>query len=466
MKRYKLMKISFSRTWYNAIYKDVYASGLNPKLHFNSYGMMEKRFQNPMSFLNQFNNSFYFRNLVISTLFNLAPKLKSQRIAKLFFDYCLKLEVSKIKKYKFRNLCIVPFLKDGVAEASKLYISTLSSSEELGVLKALDHTSGAEFQPMVLEFWSNGKLLDKIPLIFPAFSLYEYSQTCTKIEQIYIQHIFQIEAIVEYFLLNYNSKFTFFIHDFYLLTTKYHLFDEFNEKKYSLDYAFIHFPNKKIDFNLFLNSVSKFICPSKFVYDKYKRYIPREKLDWNYPPEITNIEDLPVQEIYKQDIFNVLIIGHLGKYKGSSIISNLKNTFEKERLPYRFLHFGRNALFENDDYYLNIPNMNRDELLDECRKLPISFAFLPFQVDETYSFTLSDVFLLQLPLIVSKVGATSERCLKRNLTLLIDPDSTERQILESFNRLVSAHKNKCFNNSTLSNELKLKRQRILDSVLK
>jgi hypothetical protein len=458
------MKISFSRTWYNAMYKDVYASGLNPKLHFNSYGIMENRFQNPITFLNQFNNSFYFRNLVISTLFVLTPKLKSPRIAKLFFDYCLKLEVSKIKKYKFRNLCIVPFLKDGVAEASKLYILTLSSSEELGVLKALDHTSGTEFQPMVLEFWSNGELVDQIPLIFPAFSLFEYSQKCTRIEQIYIQHIFQIEAVVEYFLLNYNSRFTFFIHDFYLLTTKYHLFDEITEQKYSLDYAVNHFPNRKIDFNLYLDSVNEFICPSKFVYDKFKRYIPREKLDWNYPPEITNIENLPVQEIYKQDFFNVLIIGHLGKYKGSSAISNLRKIIEDEKLPYRFLHFGRNALFENDDYYINIPNMNRNELLDECRKLPISFAFLPFQVGETYSFSLSDVFLLQLPLVVSKVGAIPERCLNRDLTLLIDPDSTERQILESFNRLVSASKDKCFSNSTISNELKFKRLRNLYTI--
>ena len=451
--------MTFSRTWYNALYKDVYASGLNPKLHFKSYGMKEKRFKNPLSFLNQFNNSFYFRNLVISTIFILTPKLKSQRIARIFLYYCLNLEVSKIMKYRINKLCIVPFLKDGVAEASKLYISTLSSSELLGVLKALDHTNGTKFQPMVLEFWSKGELVDKIPLIFPAFSLFEYCQKCTKIERIYIQHIFQIEAIVEHFILNFSSKFIFFIHDFYLLTEKYHLFDEVTEQKYYLDYAVTNFPNRKIDFNLYVNSVRKFICPSKFVYDKYKRYIPREKLDWNYPPEILNIEDLPVQGIYKEDVYNVLIIGHLGNYKGSSVISNLKKTVENEKLPYRFLHFGRNALFENDEYYINFPDMNRNELLNECKKLPISFAFLPFQVDETYSFTLSDVFLLQLPLVVSEVGAIRERCMNRNLTLFIDPDSTERQILESFNRLVIAPKNMCFNNSTLSDELKLKRLR-------
>jgi hypothetical protein len=453
------MKISFSSTWYNALYKDVYASGLNPRFHFKSYGIKEKRFRNPMSFLNQFDNSFYFKNLIISALFVITPKLKNQEITKIFFDYCLSLEVSKIKKYKFKSLCIVPFLKDGVAEASKIHSSALSASKVLGVLKALDHTSGAEFQPMVLEVWFNGKSVDKIPLIFPAFSLFEYSKKYTKIKQIYIQHMFQIEAIVEYFLLNYNSKFTFFIHDFYLLTTKFHLFDELSEQKYSLDYAVDHFPNRNIDFNLYLNSVSKFICSSKFVYNQYRKYIPGEKLDWNYPPEIANIEELPVQEIYKQDIFNILVIGHLGKYKGSSIISKLKSTFENERLPYRFLHFGRNALFENDDYYLNIPNMNRDELLDECRRLPISFAFLPFQVEETYSFTLSDIFLLQLPLVVSKVGAVPERCINRNFTLLILPESSEKAIISSFDKLVSSPKIKYKYKSKLTPDIKLKRQR-------
>ena len=173
---------------------------------------------------------------------------------------------------------------------------------------------------------------------------------------------------------------------------------------------------------------------------------------------------MPVQEIYKEDVYNVLLIGHLGNYKGSSVISSLKKIVENEKLPYRFLQFGRNALFENDEYYINFPDMNRNELLDECKKLPISFAFLPFQVDETYSFTLSDVFLLQLPLVVSEVGAIPERCIKRNLTLFIDPDSTERLILESFDRLVSAPKNKCFYNSILSDKLKLKRLRTLHNL--
>jgi hypothetical protein len=454
------MNKSFSSTWYNALYKDVYASGLNPKLHFKSYGITEKRFLNPMSFLNQFDNSFYFKNLLLSALFILTPKIRSQRIAKLFFDYCLNLEVSKLRKYKFKNLCVVPFLKDGVAEVSKIYSSALSSSGVLGVLKALDHANGKEFQPMVLEIWVNGKSEVKFPLIFPTFSLLEYSKKYTKIELIYIQHIFQIEKIVEYFLLNYSSKFIFFIHDFYLLTEKFHLFDEMTEQKYYLDYAVSNFPNRKINFNLYLNSVNKFICPSKFVYDKFKKYIPREKLDWNYPPEIVNIEELPVQEIYKEDVFNVLIIGHLGKYKGSRTISNLKKIIEKEKLPFRFLHFGRNALFENDDYYTNISNMNRNELLAECRKLPISFAFLPFQVDETYSFTLSDVFLLQLPLIVSRVGAIPERCINRNFTLLIEPKSSERVIISSFNKLISSPKNKRHHKLKLTPDLKLKRLRI------
>ena len=450
-----------SPNWYKNLYKDVFESGIDPQFHFAKYGKSEKRFSNPLTFLNQFENSPLFLNLIITILFYSIPKFSNYKFATTLFNLCIKYEVSKFKDFNFDEICIASSLKDGVAEATMIYNSKFSNFKYFGVLKGLPHTNGTDMYPMVLEIWRNSEIVKKIPLIFPFFDLHFYDKNISKINRIFIQHLFQIEVTVSYFIKNFNfTSFTFFIHDFYLFTSKYHLYDEVSKKNYTFDYASRNFPNNKIQLNEFIDRVDNFICPSKFMYDKCVKYIPRNKLIWLYPPEKENIENLPVQNIEKQDTHSILIIGNLGNYKGSQLIYNVKNLIEKGHHPYRFLHIGSNPIFQNDKFYTNISNLDRQELLILCKKLPISFAFLPFQADETYSFTLSDIFMLQLPLITSNVGAIPERCLNRELTFLMSRDTSAKSVIDLFNKLITTRVNKNFNKSDIPEILKMKRKRI------
>jgi hypothetical protein len=93
---------------------------------------------------------------------------------------------------------------------------------------------------------------------------------------------------------------------------------------------------------------------------------------------------------------------------------------------------------DNDNYY-NFPNLPRAKMITQIRSLNIDLAFLPFQAEETYSFALSDVFKLNLPLISTKVGAITERCMGRDLTILLDPSSDINSILIALTDLINGN---------------------------
>jgi hypothetical protein len=67
-----------------------------------------------------------------------------------------------------------------------------------------------------------------------------------------------------------------------------------------------------------------------------------------------------------------------------------------------------------------------------CSELDLDFAFLPFQAEETYSFTLSDIMFLGLPLVTTAVGAIPERCQGRRNTILVSKDSETKDIIKVF----------------------------------
>jgi hypothetical protein len=71
-------------------------------------------------------------------------------------------------------------------------------------------------------------------------------------------------------------------------------------------------------------------------------------------------------------------------------------------------------------------------MLNFCSTLDLDFAYLPFQAEETYSFTLSDVMMLELPLVASDVGAINERCVRRNNSILISRNSKVEDIINNF----------------------------------
>ena len=76
-----------------------------------------------------------------------------------------------------------------------------------------------------------------------------------------------------------------------------------------------------------------------------------------------------------------------------------------------------------------------DKLDEICASYEFDFAWLPFQSPETYSFTLSEIFKLRLPLISTEIGAISERCHSRENTILLKINADIEEILVAFYKL-------------------------------
>lgn len=78
-----------------------------------------------------------------------------------------------------------------------------------------------------------------------------------------------------------------------------------------------------------------------------------------------------------------------------------------------------------------------------------NLCILPFMWNETYSFTLSEIFRSRIPLISTSVGAIVERCFERPNTILLDKNST----LESWQNAIMS----ILNDTILLNDLKIQK---------
>jgi hypothetical protein len=81
--------------------------------------------------------------------------------------------------------------------------------------------------------------------------------------------------------------------------------------------------------------------------------------------------------------------------------------------------------------YTNYVGYSRNEMLKFTETLDLDFAFLPFRVEETYSFALSDIFLQNLPLVTIGRGAITERCIGRANTIVLPPKSDFHAVVQN-----------------------------------
>ena len=425
----KLFEKSFGNLWYKSVYTDVRKSQLGYKFHYNLYGKKEKRIKNLRAFLqtSKYRNTKY-RDLLLRILFILLNLTKSNLLKSKASNLINLIELSKIDKYKFEELLVTSWLEGGVAEAVKLYSEKLSTDSKIAILRGLRHADGSDLKPMVLEILEKSIVIDRIPLIDPLRAIEQYHSKVVNVNKVYIHHVFEIELFVHTMLRTLSTYFIMYIHDYYLFTTKFHLFDD-NLKQINLEKAHQDFPNELLDLQFIIDKVDMFVCPSENTYTKVLNHIPSKKLRWIYPPEEPNLEMIPVKKIEVKDCYKICIIGNMGVYKGSEIIMLLIKTIKEKNLHYVLYHFGLNPVMQDNDIYYNFPNLPRAKMLTEIRSLNADLAFLPFQAEETYSFALSDVLKLKLPLISTKVGAITERCMGRDLTILLDPSSDINSIL-------------------------------------
>ena len=133
----------------------------------------------------------------------------------------------------------------------------------------------------------------------------------------------------------------------------------------------------------------------------------------------------------------MLIIGDIGEIKGLEVIRRVLLLNETRPIKYNFHHFGKLEIDIKSVNLFKYGSFNRQDLTPLLENFDFRCAFLPFQSPETYSYSLSDVILLGLPLVTSEIGAITERVWDRKRTILLAPDSNSETWLSALDRVLS-----------------------------
>lgn len=431
-----------SSKWYKSLYSDVRRSKLDSKVHYQLYGKNEDRFSNLNSFLNHdSSDKKKVVNFVIKILFYQILFCKNKFIKKIIFKTILFLEKRKLKKFANCPLIITSWLGDGLKFAVDLYATRQSQHKPIIVFRGLKHLGSMKYQPMLVEFWSKGKIVGKTSLLFPIDVIHSWRTGINEEVDVHLHHIFEIELFLEEFCKRIKPKITFYIHDYSLFTNNFHLLVNSSSKLLLLNQQ-LEFPNSIIALKEIKKLIRLYVCPSIRSFELCLSILPKESLHCAYHPEQSEIENIEPISPKQKSINNVLILGNLGVNKAGAVIEKFIRFCDIGDKPFHFLHIGNGKINGLGQNYSYLGYIDRKEIYSKVMNLDVSFAFIPFTAEETYSFTLSDIFLLKLPLISTRIGSVPERTLGRQKTILLKKNATNQEILKAFNNIIVGQVNK------------------------
>ncbi len=414
---------------------DVRHARISADSHFMRYGNSEDRISSP--FLYNPESKFGYRISAFLYILFLANELylKSSIIHFTLKSLISYIQYLQISNKKFELIVTIPWLSGGVREAFNTYNLREYSSRNYLRLEGLKNVFDSSESPMLLI--ANNNENSKYLIFFPVQVLTLLSRGNLE-RPFHIHHAFgNISNFLEFIQIP-NYKLYFFVHDYYLFSQLPHLYDEEKLNRISLSAAVQDFPNFKINLNEVIDKIDFFIFPSISVRKNLFNLIPISKQITMYPPEYSDIELTRVSRMSLNPSYKILILGHLGNYKGMRIIRNTILESRRQNLKFKFIHIGKPVFDFKCSNYVNLPDLGRSEIEKSIELLNVDFAWLPFQCEETYSFALSDIFLSHLPLISTNLGAISERCLGRDLTLLLEPNLDVFSIVEVFKSFLAS----------------------------
>lgn len=169
-------------------------------------------------------------------------------------------------------------------------------------------------------------------------------------------------------------------------------------------------------------------CPSRTVQHNIERIEPRlAALQWHHIPHglapwRASIE-APIPP--PRERLRVLVLGRVNGGKGEDLLADLIPQLDPRielvllgagRAGMRF--FGQSGVHVRMDY-------QRDELPGLIRQLAPDLALIPVTVAETFSYTLSELWSLGVPVLATRIGSLAERITGGESGLLVAPDPAQ-----------------------------------------
>lgn len=137
-------------------------------------------------------------------------------------------------------------------------------------------------------------------------------------------------------------------------------------------------------------------------------------------------------ENFEDDLFDVpslnkpikiLFIGNINVQKGSNIIKDLYE-FDKNKMLE--MHFLGNTIWELEKIGVHHGTYDRDNLLNEIKKIKPSFIGIFSIWSETYCHTLTESLAYGIPVLTTKIGVLEDRLISTGGGWFIDMDSVEK----------------------------------------
>ena len=429
--------------FYNFLYQDVKSSKMSPKSHYLDYGASEKRFYSIRNFKSsgqKLNHLFYLEILLIY-LYIYFHKMQITFVAEFIKKFIIFIEYKKIRIFDIKIVIVHSWVQGGSLRAAKLYAEKIKRNDFILLTSTFQNMTKFQSNPMKFELWKNGHLYESHAILFSVEVFNCILKSKNRGISLFINHVMDFEQNFKYIYLNLFKEIYFILNDYYIFNSKWNLFDD-SEVIHNRQ---LHIGDRKdflnrlnyLDISDLYRSVNVFICPSFDVYQRVNKLIHDKDLRVIYHLEEADVENISLKSnVIHSKTNHVLILGDIGLYKGKREILSLIDHYRNSE-KFKFHHFGAPLKEIDSNNYVCYGSYLAEELAELTMNLDINFAYLPFQCFETYSFALSDVFKLGLPLISTKIGAITERCVKRPNTVLLNCNPDLKEIVSAFESILN-----------------------------
>lgn len=255
-----------------------------------------------------------------------------------------------------------------------------------------------------------------------------------------INHTFDLPIVAD--ILNIPVVLSF--HDFYFICLSYNLLDgdkiycggncseTHNDCILLNDITNVYYIKKfvptwrKVVSEIF-DKIDCFITTSNIVKDIFANCYPSMDLKnfhvIEHGRDFESFEDELFEVPSLSKPIKILFIGNINVEKGSNIIKDL---YEFDKNNMLEIHFLGNTIWELEKIGIHHGTYDRDNLLNEIKKIKPSFIGIFSIWSETYCHTLTEAWAYGIPVLTTKIGVLEDRLSSTGGGWFIDIDSIEK----------------------------------------
>lgn len=186
-----------------------------------------------------------------------------------------------------------------------------------------------------------------------------------------------------------------------------------------------------------LEKFDKIIVPSEDTKKQFLKVYKDLKIDViEHGVELIKVENKDNKDNKDKKTFDIAFVGAMAPHKGSKI---LKELIKKNRNSKIKIHlFGKSDdkfLNKNKFNYINHGAYTRGELPKLLVENNIDLVCIFTTWPETYSYTLTETYMANIPVLTFNIGAVADRVKKDNLGFIIPFDDSISNILSKINKI-------------------------------